>query len=52
MILLEAGAVDTTPSMLVFLGSTTEAGIETAIAVSQTYSKVISTFAELGMVTL
>ncbi|ABW27147.1 hypothetical protein [Acaryochloris marina] len=34
------------------LGFTTGAGTETAIAVSQTYNKVISIFAELGMVTL
>lgn len=49
----EAGAVETTPSMLVsFLGSTTGAGTETAIAVSQTYSEVISVLAELGVIIL
>jgi len=49
----EAGAVETAPSLLVsLLGTTTGAGPETAIAVSQTYSEVISVLAELGVVIL
>lgn len=53
LIFPEAGAVDVSPSLLVnLLGYTTGAGPETAIAVSQTYSEVISVLAELGVVVL
>lgn len=49
----EAGAAETAPSLLVsLLGTTTGASPETAIAVSQTYSEVISVLAELGVVVL
>lgn len=49
----EASAATTAPSLLVgFLGTTTGAGTETAIAVSQSYSEVISVLAELGVIIL
>ena len=49
----EAGAVEAAPSVLTsLLQSTAGADPETAIAVSQTYSEVISVLAELGVVVL
>jgi Kef-type K+ transport system membrane component KefB len=49
----EAGATEVAPSVLVnFLGSTTGAAPEVAIAASQAYSEVISVLAEMGVVIL